>query len=538
MGGEEVKLLGRSTSPYSRRVEIALRIKGIQYEYIEQDLKNKSQLLLQSNPVYKSIPVLLHNGNPIVHHQIILEYIDETWKSNPILPQDPYDRATARFWCRFIDEKVTLPGRQTVLAMPGEARERAEKLDKEKLESLKTLEKQLEGKKFFGGDKFGIVDITAMGLTAWSLALQEASGMEFVTAENFPLIFRWAEEFLSCGVIKENLPSKEQLVAVFKADIQAVAAKKQGKKAYMANEEEEVKLLGTWMSLYSRRVEIALKLKGDLKNKSDLLIQSNPVHRSPAQRQINCRISDHPRIHRRNLQIQSHFASRSLRSRLRALLVQIHRRKGGVTPPGGKAMMAFLGEEREKAEKEAAENPREAVGREEILRRGEVWGGGHSGNRDCGVDCGVPGSGGEGVHDGGEIPVDLEVGGGDSEGESAFEGAVGWCLQGSPSSHGRRSQGGVNQMPTSEIAFLGVRRTPFLDMVENSIMATIIISFQVPSLKAKNYHYNNWSIKLKVLLGAHDIWDVVENGVRVVEDETTLTATERDQLKEEQRKKD
>lgn len=104
---EEVKLFGAWGSPFSSRVEIALKMKGVKYQLIEEDTANKSPLLLKYNPVHKKIPVLLHNGNPIAESIVIIEYIDETWSSGtPILPKDPHDRAVARFWAKYLDDKV------------------------------------------------------------------------------------------------------------------------------------------------------------------------------------------------------------------------------------------------------------------------------------------------------------------------------------------------------------------------------------------------------------------------------------------------
>ncbi|KAJ0968788.1 hypothetical protein J5N97_021665 [Dioscorea zingiberensis] len=216
-GGEEVevKVLGDWSSPFVMRAKIALNLKGVKYENLEETLSNKSQLLLNSNPVYKKVPVLIHNGKPICESLLILQYIDEAWvDSGPsILPSDPYAAAMARFWAFYIDDKW-LPA---FMGIPrGKTEEAKVEAAREAIAGLQILEEVYEklskGKDFFGGNTIGYLDIALGSHLGWIKAAEKIIGLEFLEEKKMPNLTRWANCFCSDDAVKGVMPKVDELV--------------------------------------------------------------------------------------------------------------------------------------------------------------------------------------------------------------------------------------------------------------------------------------------------------------------------------------
>lgn len=193
-------------SPFGMRIRIALAEKCIQYEYKDEDLRNKSPLLLQMNPIHKKIPVLIHNGKPICESLIAVQYIDEVWNhKSPLLPSDPYHRAQARFWADFVDKKIHDVGRRLWTAK-GEEQEAAKK---EFIESLKLLEEQLGDKPYFGGDNLGYVDVALVPFYSWFEAYETFSNLK-IEAE-CPKFIAWAKRCMQKESVSKSIPDQHKV---------------------------------------------------------------------------------------------------------------------------------------------------------------------------------------------------------------------------------------------------------------------------------------------------------------------------------------
>lgn len=263
-GAGHLKLLGAWPSPFVNRVRMALHLKGLEYENVEEDLTNKSDLLLASNPVHKLVPVLLHGNKPISESLVIVEYLDDAFPGagQAVLPADPYERAVARFWAKYVDGKVGLadtmcvyiymssfprcqyglhvgPGHgarmhiivqlhgMMVKALMGATEEERATATVDALAAMDTLEGAFAecsgGKKFFAGDAPGYLDVALGGFIGWLRAWDKVGGVKLLDAGRVPRLATWAERFAALDVAKEVIPDPDH-IAEFAKVLQARSA--------------------------------------------------------------------------------------------------------------------------------------------------------------------------------------------------------------------------------------------------------------------------------------------------------------------------
>ncbi|KAL0443668.1 UNVERIFIED_CONTAM: putative glutathione S-transferase parC [Sesamum latifolium] len=187
MGDDQLILLGYNISMSAMRVRIALDEKGID----SQDG-----------------PVLIHNGRPVSESLIILEYIDEVWKDKPsLLPSDPCQRAKARFWADLIDKKIYINGGRRVWFRKGEEQEAGKK---ELMDGLKLLEGELGDKVYFGGDKFGFLDVALIPFYNCFDSYESCGNLRI--EEECPKLIAWAKRCMQKESVSKSFtmahPSK------------------------------------------------------------------------------------------------------------------------------------------------------------------------------------------------------------------------------------------------------------------------------------------------------------------------------------------
>ena len=100
-----LRLVSFDLCPFVQRSAIALEEKGIDYDMVYIDLRNKPDWFMAISP-HGKVPVLLVGDVALFESAVILEYLDETHAPR-LHPDDPLDRALDRSWFSVVDAMDT-----------------------------------------------------------------------------------------------------------------------------------------------------------------------------------------------------------------------------------------------------------------------------------------------------------------------------------------------------------------------------------------------------------------------------------------------
>ena len=153
-------------STYSRRVRIALLEKNIPAELVEVDMMSRAHRspgYLALNP-YGRVPTLEEDGFVLYESTAILEYLEATHPTPPLVPADTRGRATVAMHMKLCDLQLArqtgtiifpkrfLPKERWDEAAMAQAKKEIEK-------HLDILETQLKGRQYMVGDRYSLVEV-------------------------------------------------------------------------------------------------------------------------------------------------------------------------------------------------------------------------------------------------------------------------------------------------------------------------------------------------------------------------------------------
>lgn len=208
------KLYNAWFCPFAQRAWIALLAKKVKFEYIEQNPYNKTPEWMSISPT-GLVPVIVHKGKSIYESSICVEYIDEAFNTNvALMPKDPYQRAYARIWGKFVEEKLIAPLYASLLRPSQKERDEAQAKFLDGLDRF--VQAKSPDKTFFQQDTIGYVDILLTPMCiCWEL-LQGIREIGFPEFPDSPVFMRWFESIKEHPAVQATVAEPSVLTDAWK----------------------------------------------------------------------------------------------------------------------------------------------------------------------------------------------------------------------------------------------------------------------------------------------------------------------------------
>ena len=157
-----IKVCGFRISNYHNKVLIALLEKGVPFEEDSSVRPSQKDEYLSKSPMGK-VPFLEVDGTRLCESEVILEYLEEAYPQQPLLPKDPLARAKVRELTTVIELHMELVARRVYGVFFGQpvSDEAKQSVEKDLAKGLRAFKALAKFDPFVAGKEFTIADCAA-----------------------------------------------------------------------------------------------------------------------------------------------------------------------------------------------------------------------------------------------------------------------------------------------------------------------------------------------------------------------------------------
>lgn len=201
-----MKLIGTTTSPYTRKVRVVLAEKRMECAFVVDVPNSDSSTVTQYNPLGK-IPVLvLDDDSTLFDSRVIAEYLDNASPGNRLIPAEKRPRIQVRRWealadgCTDAAIAVLMEKRRPVeQRLPEWITRQQGKVDR----ALQMMADDLAAKNWCTGDFFTLADIAVGCCLGWL----ELRWPDLPWRRNHPNLARLADKLAQRQSFKDTAPT-------------------------------------------------------------------------------------------------------------------------------------------------------------------------------------------------------------------------------------------------------------------------------------------------------------------------------------------
>jgi glutathione S-transferase len=200
-----LKLIASKTSPYVRKVRIALAEKKIEYQMVEAAPYEPVNPVHAWSPLGKVPVLVLDDGTHLFDSRVIVEYIDSVSPVSRLIPEPNRQRIEVKRWEALADGIC-----DAMITMVMESRRPARQQSKEWIDrqrqkvgaGVAELSRELEEKAWCDGESYTLADIA----TGCALGYLDLRNPELDWRREYPNLARLVEKLAKRPSFQETAP--------------------------------------------------------------------------------------------------------------------------------------------------------------------------------------------------------------------------------------------------------------------------------------------------------------------------------------------